>query len=86
MGKWSAIVVITMMVVIAATVTLEVEADESWVQCFQNCAKPCDDNDDACGERCREQCGGPNPPHDPMPPPRRISREMASAGVRGRRE
>ncbi|CAA7013999.1 unnamed protein product [Microthlaspi erraticum] len=93
MAKWSAIVVIMMMVVIAATVTVQVEAKQSWIQCFRECSKPCADHDGDCFERCKVQCGGPNPPHGPTPPPhgptpppRRISRGMASMEVRGRRE
>ncbi|KAL0656015.1 hypothetical protein Bca4012_076599 [Brassica carinata] len=68
MAKWSALVLI-MMVVIAATVTVEAKKQNAWIKCFRKCSKPCKPNDGNCYERCKIKCGGPNPPHGPGGPP-----------------
>ncbi|CAF2050079.1 BnaA09g43660D [Brassica napus] len=63
MAKWSAIVLI-MMTVIAIAVTAEAKYDINvWLKCFRKCSQPCKPHDGNCFERCKIQCGGPNPPH-----------------------
>ncbi|CAF2158882.1 unnamed protein product [Brassica rapa subsp. narinosa] len=87
MAKWSALVLI-MMVVIAATVTVEAKKQNAWIKCFRKCSKPCKPKDGNCYERCKIKCGGPNPPHGPggPPPPSKNLYEMASVEVRRRKK
>uniref|UniRef100_A0A0D3DWC5 Uncharacterized protein n=1 Tax=Brassica oleracea var. oleracea TaxID=109376 RepID=A0A0D3DWC5_BRAOL len=91
MAKWSAIVLI-MMTVVAIAVTAEAKYDRNeWLKCFRKCSKPCKTHDGNCFERCKVQCGGPNPPHGPggpLPPPSspRTLHGMTSAEVREGKE
>ncbi|KAG7641455.1 hypothetical protein ISN44_As02g014740 [Arabidopsis suecica] len=80
MAKWSAILVIMMVIVVVA-----VEANgtkNSWIKCYRKCSKSCADNDGNCFERCKIKCGGPNPPHSSS----RIPHGMESVEVGGRRK
>ncbi|KAG2298451.1 hypothetical protein Bca52824_034924 [Brassica carinata] len=89
MAKWTAIVLI-MMVVIAFAVTVEAYDYKKFTECIRKCAKPCKPHDGNCVERCKIKCGGPNPPHGPgpFPPPSspRTLHEMSYEEVRGRKE
>lgn len=62
MAKWSAIVVIMMVVIVAVTVEAQ---ENTWTVCFRNCAQSCGDDYGNCLEQCKIKCGGPNPPHGP---------------------
>ncbi|KAF8098207.1 hypothetical protein N665_0271s0024 [Sinapis alba] len=69
MAKWSAVIVVIMMVVTVMVITAEAKQTNGWIQCFRNCSKPCKSHDGNCFERCKIKCGGPNPPHGPGGPP-----------------
>ncbi|KAF3496291.1 hypothetical protein DY000_02054149 [Brassica cretica] len=56
MKKWSAIVVI-MMVVTVMVITAEAEQTNGWMQCFRHCSKPCNSEDGICFVRCKVKCG-----------------------------
>lgn len=72
MGKWSAIVLIMMVMIVA--VTIEAQQDNGWTRCYRRCSSPCRSDDGDCFEKCKIKCGGPNPSL------------MASMEVRKRRE
>ncbi|KAF3572415.1 hypothetical protein F2Q69_00060198 [Brassica cretica] len=57
MEKWSAIVVVIMMVVTVMVITAEAEQTNGWMQCFRHCSKPCNSEDGICFVRCKVKCG-----------------------------
>ncbi|KAL0662115.1 hypothetical protein Bca4012_098952 [Brassica carinata] len=61
MAKWSAIVLI-MMVVIAVAVTVEANKKK---ECFHKCSKPCKPHHGNCFKHCKAKCGDTNPHHGP---------------------
>ncbi|EOA32650.1 hypothetical protein CARUB_v10015947mg, partial [Capsella rubella] len=62
MAKWSAIVLIMMVMIVVVTVEAK-WSKKDWIRCFRKCSKHCDAHDGNCFERCKIKCGGPNPPH-----------------------
>ncbi|KAG7641458.1 hypothetical protein ISN44_As02g014770 [Arabidopsis suecica] len=82
MAKWSAILVI-LMVVIAALAVEAKWSEKDFIQCFRKCSKNCKKHDGDCFEKCKIKCGGPNPPHSSS---RRSSHGMDYVEVRGSRK
>ncbi|CAH8372530.1 unnamed protein product [Eruca vesicaria subsp. sativa] len=70
MAKWSALIVVMLMVVTVMVVTAESDKATGFIRCFRKCyeTEVCEDNDGNCFERCKIKCGGPNPPHGPGGP------------------
>lgn len=70
MAKWSAVLVVMMMVTVMLVTVESDKATTDWINCFRSCSDSasCDDNDGDCFERCKIKCGGPNPPHGPGGP------------------
>ncbi|XP_024015976.1 uncharacterized protein LOC18025685 [Eutrema salsugineum] len=85
MGKWSAIVMIMMMVIVATVTADPPKQRKDWIICFRQCSKPCKTHDGDCFERCKIKCGGPNPPHGPPHSLARISHGVASVEAGGRK-
>ncbi|XP_020885904.1 uncharacterized protein LOC110229641 isoform X1 [Arabidopsis lyrata subsp. lyrata] len=82
MAKWSAILVILMVVIVVVAVEAKwSEKDFSDPECYRKCIKSCRKHDGDCFEFCRVVC--PNPRHSSS---RRISHGMESVEVLGRRK
>ncbi|KAG7641453.1 hypothetical protein ISN44_As02g014720 [Arabidopsis suecica] len=60
MAKWSAIVLIMMVMIVA--VTIEAQEESGSTICFRQCSQPCRSDDGSCYENCKIECGGPKPP------------------------
>ncbi|CAF1944334.1 unnamed protein product [Brassica oleracea] len=90
MAKWSAMVVMIMMVTIVMVVTVESDPSDDYLKCYLSCALPCDDHDVDCLNLCKRKCSGIISHQGPGEPPahnfRRTSRGMAYVEVRGRKE
>ncbi|CAL9223769.1 unnamed protein product [Arabidopsis halleri] len=84
MAKWSAILVILMVVIVVVAVEAKwSEKDFSDPECYRKCTKSCRKYDGDCFEMCRMVC--PMPPNPRHSSSRRISHGMESVEIRGRK-
>ncbi|KAH0866814.1 hypothetical protein HID58_073836 [Brassica napus] len=69
MAKWSAMVVMIMMVTIVMVVTVESDPSDDYLKCYLSCALPCDDHDVDCLNLCKRKCSGIISHQGPGEPP-----------------